>query len=59
MEASNQPEFSIPAGKTVSKVIFMLASTEGVKYAEADVDDEVFTLQGIYILILITLDLNA
>jgi hypothetical protein len=37
----------------------MSASTEGIKYAEVDVDDEVFTLQGIYILILITLDLNA
>lgn len=59
MEALNQPEFNIPAGATVSKVIFMSADTGGIKYAEADVDDEVFTKQGTYTLISITLDLNA
>jgi len=59
MEASNQPEFDVPASTTVSKVIFMSADSGGTKYAEADVDDEVFTNQGTYTLTSVTLDLNA
>lgn len=59
MGASNQPVFDVPAGTTVSKVIFMSAITGGTKYAEADVDDEVFTNQGTYTLTSVTLDLNA
>ena len=59
MAASNTPEFDVPASTTVSKVIFMSASVAGTKYAEADVDDEVFTNQGTYTLTSVTLDLNA
>jgi hypothetical protein len=59
MAASNTPEFDVPASTTVAKVIFMSADSGGTKYAEADVDDEVFTNQGTYTLTTVTLDLNA
>ena len=53
------PTFDIPASTTVNKVILMSAETDGTKYAEVDVTDEVFAGQGTYELTAITLDLNA
>jgi hypothetical protein len=59
MDASNEPVFDVPAGNTVSKVIFMSAVSGGTKYAEADVSNEVFTNAGTYTLTSVTLDLNS
>ena len=59
MAASNQPEFDIPTGTTVAKVIFMSAISGGTKYGEATIVEEIFNNQGILILLTTTLDLNA
>lgn len=45
---SNEPEFNVPAGDTVSSVGFCTSSSGDNIVADDDVDDEAFNNQGVY-----------
>jgi len=57
--ASNQPQFDVPGGTTVSYVGFWSAASGGTFYGYADVPDESFSGQGKYTLTSVQLDLNG
>jgi hypothetical protein len=46
----NQPVFDVPAGTTVTHAGFWSLATGGTYYGFIDVDDEVFAVQGQYVL---------
>jgi|SRR5690625_2492094 len=58
IKSSNEPEFQVPGGSTVSSVGFWSSETGGTLYGYAEVDAETYANDGLYRVQSASLDLN-